>query len=86
MTYFLNTKYVRAHPDNSKQRSAHSIEAQLKCRCDDLAKAAVCEAMSEIPGTPRSYILPLEDVSIFIDDVKQTTDVAKDLRHHIGRR
>ena len=25
-------------------------------------------------------------MSKFIDNVKQTTDVAKDLRHHIGRR
>ena len=42
--------------------------------------------MFETLGTPRSYILPLEDVSIFINDIKQTTDVAKDPRHHIGRR
>ena len=30
--------------------------------------------------------MPLEDACVFINDVKQTTDVAKDLRFHIGRQ
>ena len=31
-------------------------------------------------------MLPLEDVCIFIDDIKQTTDVANALRFHMGRQ
>ena len=34
----------------------------------------------------RRYPAHQEDVSIFINDIKKTTDVAKDLRHNIGRR
>ena len=42
--------------------------------------------MTEVPGSSQGYILPLEDVCVCIDDIKQTMDVAKDLRFHIGRQ
>ena len=86
MTSTRDSKHVCAHQDESKLRSALSIESQLNCRCDDLAKAAVCEAMTEVAGPSQEYILPLENICVFIDDVKQTTDVAEDLRFHIGRQ
>ena len=75
----LASKHVRAHQDDSKKRSTLSIEAQLNCRCDDLAKTAIYEAMMDVPGPAQGYVLPLEDACVFINDVKQTTDVAKDL-------
>ena len=42
--------------------------------------------MREVPGPAQRLVLPLEDVCVFIDDIKQTTDVAKDLRFHIRRQ
>ena len=42
--------------------------------------------MMDVPGPAQRYVLPLEDACVFINDVKQTTDVAKDLRFHIGRQ
>ena len=42
--------------------------------------------MMEVPGPAQGYVLPLEDACVFINDVKQTTDVAKGLRFHIGRQ
>ena len=40
----------------------------------------------DVPGLAQELVLPLEDVCVFIDDIKQTTDVAKDLRFYIGRQ
>ena len=60
MTITLTSKHVRAHQNDNKQRSALLIEAQLNCRCDDLAKAAIYEAMMDVPGPAQGYVLPLE--------------------------
>ena len=40
----------------------------------------------DAPGPAQGYVLPLEDACVFINDVKQTTDVAKDLHFHISRQ
>ena len=81
MTSSPDSKHVQAHQDGSKRQSALSIEAQLNCHCGDLAKAAVCEAMFEVPGTSQSYILPLEDLSIFIDDVGKEDEEEEAVAH-----
>ena len=86
MTGTLTSNHVRAHQDDSKQRSALSIIAQLNYRCGDLAKAAIYEAMMEVPSPTQGFILPLEDTCVFVNDVKQTTDVTKNLQFHIGRQ
>ena len=84
MTSPLTSKHVRAHQDDSKKRSTLLIEAQRNCRCDDLAKAAIYEAMMDVPGPAQGYVLPLEDACVFINNGTQTADVTKDLRFHIG--
>ena len=86
MTSPLTSKHVCAHQDDSKKGSALSIEKQLNCHCDDLANAAIYKAMMNAPGPAQGYVLPLEDACVFINEVKQTTEVAKDLRFHIGRQ
>ena len=58
MTSTLDSKHVCAHQDGIKRRSALSIKAQLNCRCDNLDKADVCEAMTEVPGLSQGYASP----------------------------
>ena len=69
MTSSITSKHVCAHQDKSKKRSALSIAAQLNCRCDDLVKSAIYEAMMDAPGPAQGYVLPLEDACVFINDV-----------------
>lgn len=77
-------RHVKAHQDDFVDRSTLSLPAQLNCFCDDLAKRAVNTAiLSASLGTGR---LPLEHAALSINGDKQTTDVCKGIRHHIGRR
>lgn len=77
-------RHVKAHQDDFVDRSTLPLPAQLNCFCDDLAKRAVNAAILSISfATGR---LPLEQAALSIDGDKQTTDVCKGLRHHIGRR
>ena len=42
--------------------------------------------MQEAEATPAVYQLPLKAACVLVDGVKQTTDVAKDLKHVIGKQ
>ena len=51
-----------------------------------MAKGAVREAMANVENIPTDNGLPLEDASVTFGDVKQTSDVTKELRFHVGRQ
>ena len=57
-----------------------SLEQQLNCICDSLAKAAVSQSLE--PGAPanRNQRLPKESAAVYVRGVKQTSDVADDVR------
>jgi len=81
---------VKARQDDHKQQSQLSLAAQLNCECDDMAKDAVKESRMALDDDrlvkdSRTDRLPLELASLMIGTIKQTTDVAKDLRYLIGK-
>ena len=80
-------RHVTAHQDDYRRRDRLSLAAQLNCECDDLAKAAVIEAIfdDQHSGINKRQTLPLESARVFISDVKQTTDLARAMRFHVGR-
>jgi NADH pyrophosphatase NudC (nudix superfamily) len=62
------------------------LAAQLNISCDRRAKWAVQKAIqTEALDRATIYTLPMESASVFIDGVKQTSDVTKELRYQIGR-
>ena len=80
-------RHVKAHQDDYRRRDRLSLAAQLNCECDDLAKAAVIEAIFDDKhgGIDERQTLPLESARVFIAGQKQTTDLARALRFHVGR-
>ena len=80
-------RHVKAHQDDYRRRDRLSLAAQLNCECDDLAKAAVIEAVFDDThgGIAERQMLPLEPARVFIAGHKQTTDLGKALRYHVGR-
>ena len=74
---------MKAHQDNYKKCSGLPLEAQLNCQYDDLAKAGVVDGIMN--GIEEHQKLPLESACVFIDNIKPTIDLAKGLRHVIGK-
>ena len=62
---------------------AVSVEAQLNCRCDEMAMQAVYRG-HQVELDSSSQLLPHEAASVFIDGVKQTSDLGANLRFHAG--
>ena len=80
-------RHVKAHQDDYRRRDRLSLAARLNCECDDLAKAAVIEVIFDdcYGGITERQPLPLEPARVFIAGQKQTTDLAKAMRFHVGR-
>jgi hypothetical protein len=76
--------HVLAHQDDIMSWDCLSIQAQLNCICDSLAKAAVRRGHFATPRTGRQN-LPFEKVAVYVGGTKQTSDVSSDLRYHMGR-
>ena len=80
----LTYEWVESHQDRLKLWHQLSIEQQLNCFCDSLAKSAVTSGL----GTPRPHRsqqrLPRESVAVFVAGRKQTSDVAKEVRFALG--
>ena len=81
---------MKAHQDDHKRQSQLSLATQLNCACDDMAKDAVKESRMALDNKglvkhSRTDRLPLELASLMIGTIKQTTDVAKDVRYLIGK-
>jgi len=61
-----------------------TIEQQLNCFCDTLAKDAVVRSLN-ITSAPSQQRLAQESVAVFVGGLKQTSDVAKDVRFALAR-
>ena len=84
--------HVKAHQDEVKKWERMTLEEKLNYHCDDMAKKAIKTYAATRGGHDADnsaeadrFSLPLEAARVFVDGVKQTTDVGKGLKHHIGR-
>ncbi|KAL7535345.1 hypothetical protein ACHAXR_006437 [Thalassiosira sp. AJA248-18] len=77
-------EWVASHQDDLKLWNQLTIEQQLNCMVDTLAKQAVHSSLS--PSSPRTFklTLPHERAAVYVDGKKQTTDVATDVRLQLG--
>ena len=86
--------HVKAYQDEYTQFIDLSFEAQLNCYCDSLAKKEIEEYQikklevkeEEDETLPIRHLLPLESARVFVNGVKQTTDVKKGLKRDIRRQ
>ncbi|KAL7530902.1 hypothetical protein ACHAXR_003737 [Thalassiosira sp. AJA248-18] len=75
--------HVKAHQDDNKRRETLSLEAQLNVFCDEQAKAVVVDSIGSSLSTQTT--LPMEDIAVFFNGEKQTSDLLHGLRYHLGR-
>jgi hypothetical protein len=78
-------EHVKGHQDDYNHRSLLSLEAQLNCRCDDLAKDAV-DRNWQLSRQAEDQLLPQETAACFVGGVKQTSEVGDNLRFEAGKR
>ena len=74
-----------AHQDRIKLWRQLTLEEQINVKCDELAKSAVHRSMiGDAPEKRGDQLLLLEKVAVFVNNVKLTTDVAKEVRFCLG--
>ena len=82
----LAFKYVRSHMDDHVPWDQMSLEEQLNCQCDRLAKDAVNACLARKETTNTIYTLPCELVYVTAENEKVTGDPSHLLRLSISRR
>ena len=82
---------MAAHQDKYIKYEHLDLEAKLNCLCDIKVKKAI-EKYIEGKGVYKgifanleSHALPLEAARVFVNGIKQTTDIRKGLKRDIGR-
>ena len=84
-------QHVAAHQDEYTKYEHLELEAKLNCLCDTKAKEAIenyvnGEGVYEgISANLESHTLSLEAARVFVNGIKQTTDIRKGLKRDIGR-
>ena len=80
-------RHVPAHMDDILQWHQLTTVQQLNVQCDLLAKAAVARARNllHLGLAPTTHMLPCESATVYVNDIKLTSDPTNALRHHIGR-
>ena len=77
-------EWVPSHQDRYKLWSQLPLVQQLNCICDSLAKTAVQESLHCFDHRTRTQVLPCESAAVFVGGLKQTSDVARDVRFALG--
>ena len=77
-------EWVRAHQDDIKLWHQLTLLQQLNCICDTLAKAAVTRSLTTTVRRIPEQVLPTESVAVFVGGIKQTSNLAKDVRLVLG--
>lgn len=79
--------HVKSHMDNELSWEQLSLEQQLNCTCDALAKTAASRAIDAHRETrpPPTDMLPLESVALFINQHRITSDPTNCLRYLLGK-
>ena len=84
-------QHVAAHQDEYTKYEHLDLEAKLNCLCDTKAKEAIEKYIDGegvyrgISANLESHTLPLEAARVFVNGIKQTTDIKKGLKRDIGR-
>ena len=92
--------HVKGHQDDIKRWCNMTYEERLNSTCDRMAKDAITRHILEVNERrlealtggkkykPKydKYRLPLEAACVYVEGVKQTTEVGKGLKHAIGRQ
>ena len=81
----LRFAHVSAHMDDVLAWEQLSLEEQLNCMCDALAKGALDKGIRE-QHTSTTNMLPRELAAVFFTDGKATSDPAEMLRIELGHR
>ncbi len=63
-----------------------TLEEQLNCVCDGLAKAAVNRSMTGKMGCKIIHLLPHEKAAIIVNGSKLTTEADKEVCYCLGER
>ena len=85
-------QHVAAHQDEYTYYEDLELEAKLNCRCDELEKEAIenfvdsVGAYEGMAASAQDQKLPLESAQVYVNGIKQTTDVRKGLKRGIGRQ
>ena len=79
-------EHVDSHQDKHKLWWHLTLEEQLNCVCDGLAKKAVHRSMTRLPGPEERYLLPEERAAVFVDGKKLTSEAGHEVRHYLGTR
>ena len=80
----LKYEWVESHQDRLKLWFQLSLEQQLNCLCDSLAKEAVTSSLADLSPVTTGR-LPRESVAVYVNGLKQTSDVSKDARYSMGK-
>ena len=75
---------MQSHQDKYKLWSELTIEQQLNCVCDTLAKSAVTRSLQPAHIRTTTLRLPCESAAVVISGIKQTSDVATEARFALG--
>ena len=79
--------WVKAHMDDVLDWTELTLAQQLNVICDDLAKAAARKAIQQHPNLyiPPSQLLPHEQIAVYVDTFKQTSDPKEAIRYSCGK-
>ncbi len=83
----LTYLHVDGHMDRILLWHQLNLHQQLNCICDYLAKSAVgLSHRRDQEEDDTVYVLPREDVAVFIGGRKATSDFSKPIRYNIGKK
>ena len=77
-------EHVYGHQDRKKLWWNLTLEAQLNCVCDGLAKETVSHSLLLALPRQEKYLLPMEHAAVFVREEKSTTDVSKEVCYCLG--
>ncbi len=81
----ITYEWVESHQDRYKTWEQLTLEQQLNCVCDALAKSAVSRSLRQNRPSTYLHLLPRERAAVFVAGIKQTADVAHDVRYELGK-
>lgn len=80
-------RHVKSHMDDSLTWEQLTLEQQLNCNCDMLAKSSVHRAIENLRDVSSSitHPLPKEAVALYVDNHKVTSDPTNVLRYRLSK-
>ena len=76
--------WFESHQDRLKLWFQLSLEQQLNCECNTLAKEAVTTSLLDMTPMITRH-LPQESVAVHVNGLEQTSDVSQDVRYSLGK-